>query len=256
MIAPEDKEAARSTHCPLVLEEHPLLHIETQFAQLDVVPSAPGETPFIALVGERIEGLAIAIDPSGGITRVRVLHSWKPGDPDRDGGGNDDENGWNAAFWENVLKATFHARVIAHVPPSVRARLRSAAARVHVERLSGCDLSIESQAASISLGNVSGKVRLETRAGRIDGHGLAGSFDVTTHAGVIRLGVRALDPGTHRVRGSDAVRVELAPGIPLQIHARTPIGSPQLDYPSVTGAPIVLDVEAKHGEIQISPPSQ
>src|SRR5262249_36806220 len=145
----------------LPLRDHPMLELESDFAQLTMLPTAPGEEPFLEAVGGLGGAAHVDIRADRGVTRVRL------------GGMLDlDEEPWQKGrwwvpglwdtrwWWKRSLREKLFAharRVVVHVPASVRARVRGAAARVHVERLAGCDLVVEADAGALSLEDVSGR---------------------------------------------------------------------------------------------------
>ena len=119
--------------------------------------------------------------------------------------------------------------------------------------LSGCDLSIETDAGAVSVEDVSGRISLATQAGRIDALRISGAIDIATSAGAVNAEILSLTAGTHRIRTSvGAVRIELAKGLPVRIAARTTMGSTRVDFPVQEDALAVLDIEADLGAIRVS----
>lgn len=238
---------------PLPLAEHPFLDIDSDFAFVAVVPTTAGEDPFLEISGAATlggDGPTLGFDVQGkdGTTSVRI-HGAARAIEDRITSGRF----WEANFWEKRRwHGHFRTQIVAHVPRNVRMRIRSAAARVHVEQLSGCELSISTNAGALFLEDVVGRLTLTTEAGRIDGRRVGGTIDASTSAGAISLEILSLDPGTHRIRTNmGAARVDLAQGMPVQIDTRTAMGSSRVDFRSVKGAPAILELEADLGAIRV-----
>jgi hypothetical protein len=260
-------EAAR---WPLPLAQHPFLELTSDFVYLSIVPIAPGEQPFVELLGRSQHEYKIDVRGDAGTTTVRLDHAghdprWPhrihPHHEHHHGHRRDErrrehrreDRWWEGAFWERRFGRHARAHVVAHVPANVRAKVHSAAARVDVARLAGCELTVDLDAGALTLDDIAGRIALSTSAGRIDGRGLRGSIDVSTSAGAVRLELLALDPGTHRIRTNmGAAHVELADGMPVQIDTRTAMGSSRVDAPSTRGAAAILDVEADLGAIRVS----
>ncbi len=223
-------ETTEEDRWPLPLAEHPALEMEADFAALTMVPLREGEEPFLEARTRHGRRLQLEVAGEGGTTRVRVGHSgtfW---------------GGWEAGG----------ARLVAHVPRDVRARVRSSAGRIHVEHLEGCTLDIEADASRISLEDVGGALRVHSDAGRIDGVAIRGRLDFGSSAGAIRLEVAALDPGQHRVETNvGSLRLELARGLPVRIDSKTSMGSSKVDFPSTRDAEAVLELSADVGAIRV-----
>ncbi len=239
---------AASVRTELPLWEHPTLELETDFASVSIVPLAQGEEPYCEVAGTGATPHA-DVTTHQGITRVRI-----------DSVARVIEDGLGAGrFWEGPFwtRSRFHGHfpthVVLHVPPAIHARVRSIGARVNVERLEGCHLEISTDAGTMQLADVRGRLVLSTNAGRIDGRSIAGSVDVSTSAGAISMEILSLDPGTHRIHTNmGAARVELAKGLPVRIETRTAMGSARVDFQSVRDAPATLAVEADLGGIRVT----
>jgi hypothetical protein len=241
---------ARVRH-KLPLEGRPWIELETEFAAIEMRPIAPGEEPYVEVVGdEPLPELHITVDESGGDRVVRLR-----GDGMGLGVGDTGSQArlWEGRFWERLRwKRHFQLQLVFCVPPDVRARLRPAAAYVHIENLVDCELDIHADAGAVVLDDVSGRLQLKTDAGRIEGSGLAGSIGVTTTAGAIQLEIVALDPGRHNIRTKmGAAVIQLARGLPVQIDTRTAMGSSRVAAVSTRGADAILDVEADLGAVRI-----
>ncbi len=233
-------DGAERVRRELPLAEHPLLDLESDFAFVSIFPT--NDAPYVELVGDGPLPEVI-VEGGNGTTRVRASGL---------GSGFDEKlrrgRFWEGSFWDRRR----WRQVVVHAPVGLRARIRTSAASVHVERLSGCELDIRASAGALALEEVSGHLVLATEAGRIDGTGLRGSISASTSAGAIRLEIADLDPGRHKVRTSmGAAGVELARGLPVQIETRTAMGSARVDAASTRGAGAILDVEAELGAVRV-----
>ncbi|CAN5299045.1 hypothetical protein BH09MYX1_BH09MYX1_62490 [soil metagenome] len=218
---------AEETHVRLPLDEHPLLDVTADFAHLTLVPIAPGERPY-AEVRSKWKN-RVRVRGENGTTVVRI-------------GGED----WGLGMWSGK------DRVILHVPKDVRARVTTAAGRLFVERLDGCDLEITNDAGTIEMDDVGGALRIVTEAGKIDGQNLRGRFDISSQAGAVRLDITGFEPGEHRVRAEvGAVKIELARGLSVRVDARATMGAVKVDCPNVADADAVLLVETEVGAIKV-----
>jgi hypothetical protein len=206
--------------------DNPILDFEANASQLEVVTLKPGEAPCLEVDSSsepevRLEGEVVVVRPN-----ARSFLA-----------------GWDLAANTVTLK----------VPAHVKARLRCDMGRAIVNGLAGCDLEVSTQAGSLELHNVRGRMKLKANAGQIRGEGLGGTFNVDCGAGSARLHIVALDPGTHTVHSNmGSVRIELAPGIQVRIDARTVMGSTRNKYPSNPDAAAVLKLEAELGSVRIS----
>src|SRR5262245_27521282 len=109
---------------PLPLGDHPILELESDFAQLAIVPTAAEEEPFLEAVDGHGGVAHVDIRADRGTTRVRIgaasdfdLHDepwqkgrwWSPGSWDKR---------W---WWKSKLRERMFSRVrrfVVHVPPS------------------------------------------------------------------------------------------------------------------------------------------
>ena len=211
---------------PLPFGADPILDFEASAAQIEVQPVERGEAARIEVDASnelevRREGEGVVVRPS-----ARSFLG-----------------GWDLSANTVVLR----------VPAHLKARFRCDLGRVIVRGLAGCDLEITTQAGSLELEDVRGRMKLEANAGQIRGAGLGGTFLVDCGAGSARLAIVALDPGVHQVRSKmGSVRIELAPGIDVRIDARTVMGSTRTKYPSNPAAAAVLKLEAELGSVRIS----
>ena len=241
------------TRWSLPLAEHPRLELQTEIARMRVVPVEKGEAPWLEVVCDHPHvAPRVEVEGAGGVTRVHVSGAWG-GDPSWWSG-----PWWDSAFWEKKFwKKAFRTLVVAHVPRDVQGRIRSNAAKLHVEHLVGCELSIETDAGAVSIEDVSGRLSLSTQAGRIDAIRVTGAIDIATSAGAVNAEILSLSPGTHRIRTSvGAVRLELAKGMPVRVAARTTMGATRVDFPVTDDAAAELDIEAELGAIRVTESSR
>ena len=222
--------AAPNRRWTLPLAEHPALELMNDTVQLTIVPTVAAEVPYLELLGHDSQRVLVYVQADGGVTRVRI------------------DSGAGPFAWS----AGMRVRAVLHVPAAVRGRVRSSAGWLHVEHLDGCALTLETDLGAISLDEVHGSVRASTQAGRIDGEGLRGTFDVSSSAGAIKLEIAALDPGIHRVHTNvGAIKVDLARGMRVHILGRTEIGAARIDFPSSADAAATLDLTADVGAIKV-----
>ncbi len=122
----------------------------------------------------------------------------------------------------------------------MRATVRADAGRLRARDLDGCELSLHAEAGAVDIENVRGRILVRASAGKIEGRGLAGTFDVEANAGEIRLGIVGLDPVRHRVRTDmGAAKIELARGLAVRIEPHASVGEAKVDYPETPGAAAV-----------------
>jgi hypothetical protein len=212
----------------------PALEFDVSMATLSIEPSTPDRTPCLIAHGRGARGLTPEIQLDGEITRVRVP-GW-------------DEAAFSGNFWGWPGKF----RLTLYLPRAVRATVRTEAGRIRARGLAGCELSLSTDAGSIDLDDIQGRLRVRTSAGKIDGQDLAGSLDVETTAGAIRLRLRGLDPGTHRIHTDlGAVKLEIARGAAVRINARASMGATKIDFPSSPGAAAVLELSTEIGSLRV-----
>ncbi len=216
---------------PLPFGEKPELDLRAFACALDIVPVAKEEAPRIEQVGSGAD-LPIAVARTSTAVEVRVAPP--------------------EAGWLTFLNSGGPSLLRLHLPPNIRAQIRNELGVVKAERLEGCDLSITTSAGVIQLREIRGRMVLRAEAGQIRGIGLGGSFNVESSAGAVRLGIVALDPGTHRIHSSmGSVRLDLAAGLRVRIAPRTSMGSVRNRYPSSPDADAVLEAEAELGSVRI-----
>lgn len=218
---------------PLPFSELAQLDLVASFGMLSVQPVEEGGTARLEVKGS--PGVGVELSKEGDVVRVRVGHAV-------------------GAFFDlgpNV-------KLAAYVPKNVRARVRTEFGKVSVEHLNqGCDLNLAASAGALFLEDVVGRMVLWTGAGKISGDKLAGTFDVETSAGAVRLAISGLDPGTHKIRNSmGSVHVSLAPGLQVRIDAKTQLGSVSKRYPSADSAPAVLELATDLGSVRVDEGSE
>jgi hypothetical protein len=222
------KDRNRSTTWALPFGQPAELELRANMIGITVAPAAPGEEPRIEAIGRNAGDLDVRIERDGSRVRVEIER----------------QGSWFVGNW--------HAAVVLHVPPAITATIRTDAGSIEVHDLGPCDLDLETNAGSIRLQNVQGRLRLSADAGQIRGSGLRGGLEVETDAGQIRLSIDALDPGEHRVSTDvGEVRIDLAPGLDVEIDTRASVGSVWNDYPSRAGAPAVLRVSTDIGTVRV-----
>lgn len=225
--------AAAMQTIPLQLGEVPVLDVQADAIRLELGPVEPGGQPRVEFETRGGGGARspVEVTKEGDAVRVRVRTPWA-----------------ELPFaGEDVVR-----RIRLYVPQHVRARLHSSMGRVSVQELAGCDLDISTSAGTVELDRVRGRLSVSVDSGSVRGDHLAGTFNVRSQAGSVRLGIDALDPGTHVVRTSmGAVRVELAKGLAVRVETSTTLGSARSNYPSTPDAATVLRLEAELGSVKL-----
>jgi len=221
---------------PLELGEVPVLDIQADALRVELGPVEPGGQPRVEIEsrGNGSTGLSrveVTKDADTETVRVRVRTPWA-----------------ELPFaGEDVVR-----RIRLYVPQHVRARLHSSMGRISVQELAGCDLDISTSAGTVELDRVRGRLSVSVDSGSVRGEHLGGTFNVRSQAGSVRLGIDALDPGTHLVRTSmGAVKVELAKGLAVRVETSTTLGSARSNYPNTPNADTVLRLEAELGSVKL-----
>ena len=206
------------------------LELHTDFGNLALLPTRPGENPRVELTHNAIDNVAVHIDKLGDVVRVAL-------DPMR-------SFNWFGGGWD--------IRAVVYVPRDVRASIQTSAGSINVRDLEGCELGVKASAGKIDLVNVYGLMHLAADAGSITGRQVGGHFDVEAHAGSIRLEITDLQPGEHRMRATaGSVRVELAQGMDISIETHTTLGSVRQNYPVRPGAPTRLVLSSEMGSVRV-----
>ncbi|MCC6337945.1 MAG: DUF4097 family beta strand repeat protein [Myxococcales bacterium] len=214
----------------LPLSEKPTLEISASTIDVELVPLKSGELPFIDVHGPRLSEGTVELKPDGEVTRVSLGSPWRDGFE------------WN-----------FPQKLVFHVPPHVRARVASDAGRLHVEELAGCDLEVTSHAGAVTLDRVRGRLKVRVDSGAVKGAHVGGTLDIRSAAGAVKLGIDALDAGTHQIRTTmGSVKVDLAAGLQVELATSTTLGSVRSRYPNTPGAPVVLQLEAELGAVKVN----
>lgn len=210
---------------PLPLAQRkPVLDFELSGTQCEVVALGPSESP-------RIEtdhnGQPLEIETRDGAVVVRLSPS--------------------KTFWSEPPH-----KVRMHLPSDVRARVLVAAGELSITGLRGCDLIASTNAGSLTLSDVHGRLQLSAHAGKVVGERLSGTFDVEAGAGSVKLSVLALDQGLHHFHSAmGSVRLELARGLDVRIESSTVMGSTRTKYPSNASALTVLKLKAELGAVKV-----
>lgn len=220
-----------SRHQTLPLElssTHPTIELSANAMDLELLALTSGELPTMEAHGGRGVAQAVSVRQDGEITRIELPSSFRG--------------------------IELPHRLVLRVPPAVRARITNDAGRLHVEGLLGCDLEVSSHAGSITLEGVRGRIKLAVDSGSVKGERLGGTFDCRSMAGSIKLGIEALDAGTHVLRTAmGSVRVELSEGLAVRIETAATLGSARSSYPSTPDAPATLRLEAELGSVKVRP---
>ncbi len=152
-----------------------------------------------------------------------------------------------AGAWRSRL------RLVVRVPPSLRTRVQLASGRVRFRGLVGAEVDLELASGIASLRDVTGLLRLRVSNGRIDANNVAGRFDMEVESGAIRVSVRGIEPGNHRLYTRfGAIRAHLAAGLAVEVVARSEHGSVRNRYPVVQNASSKLELLAASGSVRVS----
>ena len=217
----------------------PVLELSADAASVELVPVEPGGAPRLVAEGKLARKMRAEIRRDGDALRVHV--EWK-GDLDL-----------LRSFWDWGGKL----RLTAYLPHGVRATVRADAGRLRARDLDGCELSLHAEAGTVDLENVRGRILVRASCGKIEGRGLAGTFDVEANEGAIRLGIVGLDPGRHRVRtDTGAAKIDLARGLAVRFEPSASDGEVKIDYPETPGAAAVLEVSAEMGAVRVRSSSE
>ena len=201
----------------LPFSELPQLHLETQGSVVEVIGITNGEAPYL-----EVKGNPIKVENVDGV--VRLSSPWGMGDQ----------------------------RMTLHVPQNLRATIACDMGKLRVSQLAGCDLSLSCSAGSIDLREARGRFTLKAHAGEIRAENVGGTFELEASTGSVRLGIVALDAGTHRIRSTmGSVKIALAPGLDVRIESRTVMGSTRTAYPSNPAAAAHLLLEAELGSVKV-----
>ena len=217
---------------PLPLGDIPYLEIHAEAAAIRLLPLEAGGTPRI-VVGAPWMGAEIERRDES------VIVTLKPKDPSP-----------MSFFWPLFGRGWTWATV--YLPEEAHAIVRSDFGRVEARDLHVNELEVSSQAGSIDLFHVKGRLRLSAQAGRIRGVGLAGAIEAETQAGAIQLDIDALAPGVHRAQSQvGAVRISLAEGIAVRIEGHTELGKVRVRYPSTDDATTILRLSTEMGAVEV-----
>ncbi len=214
---------------PLPFGEQPELEFKADALAVSVLPVGEGAEPRMEILGRETSDMSVQVRHNG--SKVRVDVEWRP-------------------IWRWF--GGWDARAVLHVPPALRAKIRTSAGSIDARDLGPCDLELKTDAGRITAANLSGKLRLETDAGQIKADGLSGTIKARTDAGAIQLGIADLAPGDHEIHTEvGAIRVELAPGRDVAVETRTSIGAMQNDYRSSANAQAHLRITTSVGSIKV-----
>lgn len=215
---------------PLEFAERPSLELRATAEQIHVVPVEPGGSPRIEVEARRGEAPRIQVERNG---ETLVVKS-------------------DAGMSQWMFGFVPFKRITMFVPSTVRARIKQDFGNLKIERLEGCDLELSSNAGTILLEHIRGRMAVAVDAGTIKGEHLAGTFDIRTEAGSVKLGIDALDAGDHRVRTElGAVKLYLAPGLSVKFESSTSLGSSRISYDDAADAKSTMHLSAELGSIRV-----
>lgn len=216
---------------PLEFGERPTLDVNVIAERLRVMPVEPGGVARVEVEGRREDIAPVELRKDGDTIFLTAA-----------AGGR--------GFWN--WGASMAKRMTIYVPQHVRARIQHDFGQVWVEGLAGCDLELATNAGQIDLENVRGRMKVVCDSGTVTGRGLAGTFDVVTSAGSVKLVIDALDAGEHRIRTSmGSVKVLLAPSVKVKLEAHTTLGSARLTHPSSPEADAHMVLSAELGSVKV-----
>lgn len=223
---------ANENRWDLPFSDSPEIHLFADYFSIVVEPISEGETPHLEMKASG-KPPRVVVEREGNAVRVGIGHDsgiplldWIP---------------WGAG-----------SKMIVRVPPNIRGRFQTGAGTLRASDLNGCDLELATDAGTIRVDRIRGKLRLHTAAGTIDGNDLAGSFDVETSAGTVDLRIGEIDPGKHRVHTSaGTVRVDLSRDISAHIEASSSFGGSRVSFPSDPRAAASLVVTSDAGTVRV-----
>lgn len=201
----------------LPFSDLPQLHLETQGSVVEVIGVAGAGESYI-----EVKGNPVQVENVDGV--VRLSASWSLGDQ----------------------------RMTLYVPQNLRATLNCDMGKLRVSNMAGCDLTLSSNAGTLDVRDARGRFVLRAHAGEIRAENVGGTFELEASTGSVRLGIVALDPGTHRIHSTmGSVKVDLAPGLDVKIESRTVMGSTRTSYPNNPNAAAHLLLEAELGSVKV-----
>ena len=216
---------------PLELSERPMLDVHVAAERIRVVPLESGGVARLEIEGGRSEICPVELRREG--DQLIITSSTNP----------------SAWPWPG---AGMVKRMTLVVPPHVRARIRQDFGQLVVERLAGCDLELSASAGTIWLEDVTDRLKIAVDSGTVSGERLAGTFDVVSQAGSVKLSIDALDAGEHRVRTAmGSVKLILAPTVKVKMEAHTTLGSTRVAHPNTPDADAKLMLSAELGSIKV-----
>jgi hypothetical protein len=208
-----------------------VLDVHVAAERIQVVPVESGGVPRLEIEGGRGESSPVEIKREGD---QLIIASSK------------DPSAWP---WPG---AGMVRRMTLVVPAHVRARIRQDFGQLSVERLAGCDLELSASAGTISLEDVTGRLKISVDSGTVSGERLGGTFDVVSQAGSVKLSIDSLDAGEHRVRTAmGSVKLVLAPSVVVKMEAHTTLGSTRVSHPNSPDAEARLVLTAELGSIKV-----
>lgn len=221
-----------TTHtAPLDFTQAPTLDFQADAVRVELMPVEAGQNPRAEVETKRgADGNPLLVTKEGDVVKLRLPGTW-------------------ADAWANFEWVT---RVRLFVPAHVRARLVIQGGKLTVQRLAGCDLSVQATAGSVELEQSRGRFALAVDSGAVRGEHLGGTFDVRCQAGAVALSIDALDPGAHQLRTTmGSLKVDLAPGLDVKLETTATLGAVRATYPSNPSAKATLMLSADLGAVKV-----
>lgn len=284
-------ENEQSGSQPLPFGERAEIDFRCDFGSVTILPVRAGETPCVAALGKDSGDVQFEVRKEGNLVHVRLERptSFMPWSRHGTSVMPSEFEEVDEIVRAFMPWGRHEGSVILRVPAALTGSVRTSAGRIQAGELGPCELELTSSAGRVEVSNMSGhlklhsdagrieasdlgpgdfemtssagrisvrnargRLRLSSNAGRIDGERLAGSIDVQSDMGTVRLGITWLDPGEHRVRSRlGSIRVELARGLDARVEGRASLGSVRIQYPSRPNAAAVLNCTADAGSIRV-----
>jgi hypothetical protein len=137
------------------------------------------------------------------------------------------------------------------VPASVEIEIDSGSGKVTVHDTSGA-IKVRSKSGAVSVRNATGRLDVDTNSGEISASGLGGDAVLRTNSGELNASWASV-PGSveARTRSGD-LTLTVPPG---RYEVRDAGGDGDISVASTAGAPNVIQVDARSGDIRVKHPS-
>ncbi|GIW08297.1 MAG: hypothetical protein KatS3mg060_3102 [Dehalococcoidia bacterium] len=212
---------------PLPFHDPARIDVSLDVGAIALLPAGPGEKPRLELP----DGVTAKIDDDGSTLTIRLDEEYGP-------------FGWPTGRHDRQIRA--------FVPTAVTATVSSSVGRISAERLGPCQLRLESSAGKVTFRECVGQFTARSDVGRIVGEDVAGTVEVHTRAGSIRLRVLDLAPGEHQIRSEvGAIKLELAEGLDIRIEANVGGGSLRVRYPTNPESATVVRLSTALGSVAV-----